>query len=151
VRAACDAAWDAARANSTDPIVALRAVVAARAGELHSELEAERAARLGEALLTGFDSVNGTHSVSDKIAAMRISEAVVKAVIELRTSAETDLNLPFFAANESGPLHLVHVQTRARLAELDALGVYEVKEAAAPSAEPAPSAPVKAKRSWWPF
>ena len=152
VRAACDTAWDAARASSKDPIVALRAVIAARSGALTGQLEAERAARLGEALMTGFDSANGTKSVFDKMASLRIAEAVVKAVIELRKMDSTDINLPFFMATEKGPLHISHEQTAAKLAELDAVGAYVVKEVAAPAAAPAAVAPPeKAKRSWWPF
>ena len=151
-QAAANKAWDAARASSTDPVVALRAMVAAVAHQLRTEEELERAARLAEALGAGFDRENGTHTISDRVAALRLADAAVKAVIELHACPATNVNLPFLAVGESGPVHLSHEVTRATLAELDAMGVYVVKEAMPP---PAPAtqvaAPTPRPKRWWPF
>lgn len=151
-REAAEAAWDQARANSKDPVVAVRAVVTARSEQLRDEVEAERAARLAESLLTGFDAQHKTKTLLDKQAVLRMGEAAVKAVVELRSMADTQLNLPFFAANAQGPLHLMHALTRAALVDLDKLGVFQVQEAHPPAAEqPAADETPKPKRKWWPF
>jgi len=161
--AAAQKAWDAALASSPDPIVALRAVVAELAHDLRTEQELERAARLAEALGTGFDQQNGTHAVAEWTAAKRLAEASVKAVIELKSCPQTQVNLPFLAVGPAGPVHLERDVTGATLAELDAMGVYVVKvvaaakpAAAAPEvvAAPPPSEVVAAppaKKRWWPF
>ena len=155
-QAAAGRAWDAARASSKDPVVALRAVVAETSHELKTEQELERAARLAEGLAHGFDAENGVELLSDKTATIRMAEASVKAIIELRSVEQTSVNLPFLMANEKGPKHLDQRVTRAKLVELDAMGTYVVREAPAPAAPKAP-APVadastpKKKRSWWQF
>ena len=144
---AMNLAWDAARANSKDPVVALRALVAECAHELTTELELERAARLAEALATNFDDENKTHIVNDKMAAIRIAEVAAKAIIELRRLAKFDLNLPFLLVGDRGPLHLRIEVTQAKLIELDAMGSYVVREAVASPT----TAPVTPRRRWWPF
>jgi hypothetical protein len=154
-RAAASSAWETARQRSTNPVVALRAVVAVHAYPLKTEQELERAARLAEAILNGFDQTNATQAIANKEAAERVAEATVKALIELHSVATTNVNLPFLFAGPSGPLHLAVDIPRAKLAELDAMGVYTVKEAPAPPAAPeptlvAPEAPAKRNR-WWPF
>ena len=55
---------------------------------------------------------------ADKMAMNRVREAVEKAKIELSTTLETDLNLPFISADASGPKHLNMKLTRAKLEEL---------------------------------
>ena len=55
---------------------------------------------------------------SDKMAMIRLKEAVEKAKIELSSTLETDLNLPFITADASGPKHLAMKITRAKLEEL---------------------------------
>jgi hypothetical protein len=149
--AAAKQAWATTRVNSTDPVLALRAMVAALALRLNTEQELERAARLAEALGTGFDQANGTHSVSDQDAALRLAEGAVKAVIELRSCEETTVNLPYLATGVSGPVHLDHKVTRATLVALDALGVYVVKEAPVPVPAPAPAAVAPKAKGWWRF
>lgn len=53
---------------------------------------------------------------SDAVALGRIREAAAKAVAELRSTQRTDVNLPFIAANGSGPIHLMLEVRRADLA-----------------------------------
>ncbi|MCG3203515.1 MAG: Chaperone protein DnaK [Elusimicrobia bacterium] len=54
----------------------------------------------------------------DAMAAQRIKEAAEKAKIELSTTLETDINLPFITADASGPKHLTMKLSRARLEQL---------------------------------
>jgi hypothetical protein len=152
---ATERAWDNARASSGDPVVALRAVVAEQAHDLKSEQEVERSARLAEAVANGFDQQNKTHVLLDKMAVIRIAGASVKAIVELRSVETTSVNLPFLMANDEGPKHLEARVPRTQLAELDAMGVYVVKQAAPPApttqqSQPQESKPEK-KRGWWPF
>ena len=51
----------------------------------------------------------------DKLALQRLKEAAEKAKIELSSSKETEINLPFITADASGPKHLVLKLTRAKL------------------------------------
>ncbi len=55
---------------------------------------------------------------SDKMALQRIKEAAEKAKQELSSAMETEINLPFIAADASGPKHLQLTMTRAQLEEL---------------------------------
>ena len=55
---------------------------------------------------------------SDKLALQRLKEAAEKAKIELSSSKETEINLPFITADASGPKHLVMKLTRAKLESL---------------------------------
>ncbi|MBU1741825.1 MAG: Hsp70 family protein, partial [Proteobacteria bacterium] len=63
----------------------------------------------------------------DKMALQRLKEAAEKAKMELSTSMETDLNLPFITADASGPKHLNLKLTRAKLEALVADLVYKVE------------------------
>ncbi|MDP3057139.1 MAG: molecular chaperone DnaK [bacterium] len=65
-----------------------------------------------------FKKDNGIDLSADKMAMQRIREAAEKAKIELSTTLETDLNLPFVTANEAGPKHLALKLTRAKLESL---------------------------------
>src|SRR5207248_8369049 len=56
----------------------------------------------------------------DKMALQRLYEAAEKAKIELSTTQETQINLPFITADASGPKHLDLRLTRAKLNELTA-------------------------------
>jgi molecular chaperone DnaK len=51
----------------------------------------------------------------DKLALQRIREAAEKAKIELSSTAQTDVNLPYLSADASGPKHLQLAITRAKL------------------------------------
>ncbi len=61
---------------------------------------------------TGIDLRN------DKMALYRLKEGAEKAKIELSTTLETEINLPFISADASGPKHLNYKMTRAKLEEL---------------------------------
>ena len=54
----------------------------------------------------------------DKLALQRLKEAAEKAKIELSSSKETEINLPFITADASGPKHLVMKLSRAKLESL---------------------------------
>src|SRR5262249_60330113 len=54
----------------------------------------------------------------DRMALQRLKEAAEKAKIELSSSAETDINLPFITADASGPKHLNIKLSRAKLEAL---------------------------------
>ncbi len=151
IKTAAELAWDHARSTAKDPVVALRAVVAARAHNLRDELEAERVARLAESLLRGFDTANKTETLSDKTVVMRMAEAASKCVIELRNIQSTEINLPFLTATTQGPIHLLHTVRRATLEQLDNVQSVEVREAAAPAPAPAPADEPKKKKKWWQF
>jgi len=56
----------------------------------------------------------------DKMALQRLKEAAEKAKIELSTTLQSDLNLPFITADASGPKHLALTLSRARLEQLTA-------------------------------
>ncbi len=61
------------------------------------------------------------HSIdltSEPMALQRLKEAAERAKQELSSSAETDINLPFIAADASGPKHLAHTLTREELEQL---------------------------------
>jgi molecular chaperone DnaK len=65
-----------------------------------------------------FKRETGLDLTADKMAMNRVREAVEKAKIELSTTLETDLNLPFISADASGPKHLNMKLTRAKLEDL---------------------------------
>jgi molecular chaperone DnaK len=65
-----------------------------------------------------FKAENGMDVSQDKMAINRVREAAEKAKIELSTTMETDINLPFITADASGPKHLTMKITRAKLEEL---------------------------------
>jgi molecular chaperone DnaK len=69
-------------------------------------------------VLSEFKKESGIDLSSDKMAMIRLKEAVEKAKIELSSTLETDLNLPFITADASGPKHLAMKITRAKLEEL---------------------------------
>src|SRR5262249_58218488 len=54
----------------------------------------------------------------DKMALQRLKEAAEKAKIELSSTMETEINLPFITADQSGPKHLVMKLTRAKFESL---------------------------------
>ena len=62
-----------------------------------------------------FKKDQGIDLRSDKMALQRIKEAAEKAKMELSTSMETDINLPFVTADAAGPKHLNMKLTRAKL------------------------------------
>jgi molecular chaperone DnaK len=69
-------------------------------------------------LVTEFKRDQGIDLQADPMALQRLYEAAEKAKIELSTTQESQINLPFVTADQSGPKHLDMRLTRAKLAEL---------------------------------
>jgi len=74
--------------------------------------------RIVEFLATEFKKENGIDLKADKLALQRLKEAAEKAKIELSSSTETEINLPFITADSSGPKHLTLKLSRAKLESL---------------------------------
>jgi len=74
--------------------------------------------RLIDYLADEFNKDQGIDLRSDKMALQRLKEAAEKAKMELSSSVETDVNLPFITADASGPKHLNIKITRAKLESL---------------------------------
>ncbi len=74
--------------------------------------------RIIDYLADEFKKEQGIDLRSDKLALQRLKEAAEKAKIELSSSKETEINLPFITADASGPKHLVMKLTRAKLEAL---------------------------------
>ncbi|MCC6264472.1 MAG: molecular chaperone DnaK [Bryobacterales bacterium] len=69
-------------------------------------------------LITEFKQAEGIDLSGDQMALQRLKEAAEKAKIELSTTMETEINLPFITANQSGPKHLLQKLTRARFEQM---------------------------------
>jgi molecular chaperone DnaK len=65
-----------------------------------------------------FRKENGIDLRKDRMALQRLKEAAEKAKMELSTTLQTEINLPFITADASGPKHLVLTLTRAKLESL---------------------------------
>jgi molecular chaperone DnaK len=65
-----------------------------------------------------FKRENGIDLRNDRMAVQRLREAAEKAKIELSSTLQTDINLPFITADATGPKHLVMALTRAKLESL---------------------------------
>ncbi|MEN3975378.1 molecular chaperone DnaK [Emcibacter sp. SYSU 3D8] len=74
--------------------------------------------RLLNYLADEFKKENGIDLRSDKLALQRLKEAAEKAKIELSSTAQTEVNLPFITADANGPKHLTMKLTRAKLEAL---------------------------------
>ena len=75
-------------------------------------------ARLLHYLADEFKKENGIDLKQDKLALQRLKEAAEKAKIELSSTSQTEVNLPFITADQSGPKHLTLTITRAKLESL---------------------------------
>ncbi len=65
-----------------------------------------------------FKKENGIDLRGDRLALQRLKEAAEKAKIELSSAPQTEINLPFITADQSGPKHLTMKLTRAKLESL---------------------------------
>ncbi len=74
--------------------------------------------RIIDYLADEFKKDQGIDLRGDKMALQRLKEAAEKAKMELSTSMETEINLPFITADQSGPKHLTMKLTRAKLESL---------------------------------
>ncbi len=69
-------------------------------------------------VINEFQKETGIDLAKDNMAFWRVREACEKAKIELSTTMQTEINLPFIASDASGPKHLIQTITRAKLEEL---------------------------------
>jgi len=69
-------------------------------------------------LVDDFKKTTGINLANDKQAMMRLKDAAEKAKIELSTTMETDINLPFITSDANGPKHLETKLSRAKLESL---------------------------------
>jgi len=74
--------------------------------------------RIVDWLITEFKKEQGIDLSKDRMAIQRLKEAAEKAKIELSQLMETEINLPFITANESGPKHMQMKLTRSKLEQL---------------------------------
>src|SRR5256885_1004116 len=74
--------------------------------------------RLIDYVVTEFKKDQGVDLSKDVLALQRLKEAVEKAKIELSSSQQTELNLPYITADQSGPKHLTMKLTRAKFESL---------------------------------
>ena len=76
--------------------------------------------RVMDWLVSEFKNAHGVDLGKDKMALQRLKEAAEKAKIELSSTQETTINLPFVTATPEGPLHLESKLTRSKFQELTA-------------------------------
>ena len=75
-------------------------------------------ARVMDWLTEEFKKDQGIDLGKDRMALQRLKEAAEKAKIELSSTMQTEINLPFITADQSGPKHLVITLTRSKLEQL---------------------------------
>jgi molecular chaperone DnaK len=71
-------------------------------------------------LVTGFKNAHGVDLSKDKMAMQRLREAAEKAKIELSSSMQSSINLPYITASAEGPLHLEETLSRAQFESMTA-------------------------------
>ena len=69
-------------------------------------------------IVSEFKRDTGINLKNDEMAMQRVKESAEKAKIELSSTINTDINLPYITADQTGPKHLVLTLTRAKLEEL---------------------------------
>src|SRR5581483_3594559 len=74
--------------------------------------------RIIDWIIDEFKKDQGIDLSNDKMALQRLKEAAEKAKIELSSTMESEINLPFITADQSGPKHLVMKLTRAKFEQL---------------------------------
>ncbi|MGW7522541.1 molecular chaperone DnaK [Streptomyces sp. NPDC054783] len=74
--------------------------------------------RVVDHLVTTFKNNYGIDLAKDKMAVQRLREAAERAKVELSSSTETNINLPYITASAEGPLHLDEKLTRAQFQQL---------------------------------
>ena len=84
--------------------------------------------KLIEFLLAEFKKQEGMDISKDPMAVQRLKEAAEKAKMELSTSMQTEINLPYLTADASGPKHLTVSMTRAKFDQLTADLVSRVRK-----------------------
>ncbi len=76
--------------------------------------------KIVEWMIKEFKNAHGTDLGADKIARQRLQEAAEKAKIELSSSSETTIHLPYITLSETGPLHFEEKLTRSEFQKLTA-------------------------------
>jgi len=76
--------------------------------------------RIVDHLVKAFQNANGIDLSKDKMALQRLREAAEKAKIELSSSSETTINLPYITASDAGPLHLDEKLSRSQFQQMTA-------------------------------
>jgi molecular chaperone DnaK len=84
--------------------------------------------RVMDWLIEKFKSSTGIDISNDKMAIQRIKEGAEKAKIELSSTSETEINLPFITANDAGPQHLLEKLSRSEFEKITADLVDRTKE-----------------------
>ena len=84
--------------------------------------------RVMDWLIDKFKSSTGIDLSKDKMAVQRIQEGAEKAKIELSSTSETEINLPFITANDAGPQHLLEKLSRSEFEKITADLVERTKE-----------------------
>jgi len=79
-------------------------------------------------LMATFKSEQGIDLSKDGFAVQRLREAAEKAKVELSSSLQTDINLPYITADASGPKHMQHKLTRSKLESLTQKLIDRTKE-----------------------
>jgi len=79
-------------------------------------------------LVEKFKSSTGIDISNDKMAMQRIKEGAEKAKIELSSTSETEINLPFITANDAGPQHLLEKLSRSEFEKITSDLVDRTKE-----------------------
>ena len=75
-------------------------------------------ATITDYIISEFKKDQGIDLANDKLAVQRVREAAEKAKIELSSTTQTDINLPFITADKTGPKHINMKMTRAKLEAL---------------------------------
>ena len=75
-------------------------------------------ATITDYIISEFKKDQGVDLSNDKLAVQRVREAAEKAKIELSSTTQTDINLPFITADKTGPKHINMKMTRAKLEAL---------------------------------
>ncbi|RZP25591.1 MAG: molecular chaperone DnaK [Candidatus Actinomarinales bacterium] len=84
--------------------------------------------RVMDWLIEKFKSSTGIDLSNDKMAIQRVQEGSEKAKIELSSTSETEINLPFITANDAGPQHLLEKLSRSEFEKITADLVERTKE-----------------------
>ena len=84
--------------------------------------------RVMDWLIEKFKSSTGIDLSNDKMAIQRVQEGAEKAKIELSSTSETEINLPFITANDAGPQHLLEKLSRSEFEKITADLVERTKE-----------------------
>jgi len=84
--------------------------------------------RVMDWLIEKFKSSTGIDLSNDKMAIQRVQESAEKAKIELSSTSETEINLPFITANDAGPQHLLEKLSRSEFEKITADLVERTRE-----------------------